>query len=206
MEIERFVLGPFQTNTFLVTCPTSKTGIIIDPAENSDRVAFEIEKLQIRLKYILLTHGHVDHIGGVAWLKHEYHAEVLLHEADLPVIQTASAYSQSLGLPAPAHFTHDKLVREDDIISTGSIEFRVLHTPGHTPGGVCYVNSDFIFAGDTLFAQSIGRTDLPGGNYDQIISSIKDKLLTLPDHIQVFPGHGPATTIGNEKMFNPFLQ
>jgi glyoxylase-like metal-dependent hydrolase (beta-lactamase superfamily II) len=202
---QQFTSGPFQTNSFLVYSVESNVAAMIDPATEQSSVIKFIEKYNLELKFILLTHAHLDHIGGVAWLQNKYHSKIMLHQEDASLLESAGEFARMLGLPAPRSFKPDVWLTEETDIQSGDFRLRVRHTPGHTPGSVCFINHDLAFVGDTLFAQSIGRTDLPGGDSSQILTSIQNQLFSLPETTRVFPGHGPDTTIQLEKATNPFF-
>lgn len=205
MLTQTFVSGPFETNTYLLGCEASGNAVIIDPAEPENAIADYLTDHQLHLTHILLTHGHLDHIGGVAWLQRKYQAQIWMHAAELSILQSAPEFALFLNLPAPEIFPTPNFINEGDVICAGTLQLRVVHTPGHTPGSVCFICNDQAWVGDTLFAESIGRTDLPGGDYAQIIRSIRQKLLTLPENMVIYPGHGPASSIGVEKKYNPFF-
>lgn len=206
MKIKTFILGLLQTNCYLLSCEATKEAVIIDPPEPDSQLINYLKQNDLRLRYILLTHGHIDHIGGVAFLKENSDAKVLMHRADLPLVKDVAIYAQWFDLNLPPSFAIDDFLTENQTISIGTINLKVISTPGHTPGSVCFIHSSFVFAGDTLFARSIGRTDLPGGDYEAILLSIKNKLLTLDESTTVFPGHGPRTKIKDEKTKNLFLK
>ncbi len=202
LGIETMVVSMFATNCYLVYCNQTRAAVVIDPGAEAKKIIYKIKHLNLELRYILNTHGHIDHVGANGRLKAEFNAPVMLHEKDISLYN-----NPGFGLkhvlkkqPHPDHF-----LKEGDIISIGSEQLKVIETPGHTEGGVCFLNSDRLFCGDTLFAGSVGRTDLAGGSYQTLITSINQKLLTLPKETIVYPGHGPLTTIGNEIVSNPFL-
>lgn len=206
MKIIIMPLGPLATNCYLVYDEETLDAMIIDPAAEGPRIMREVEKRGLKVKYIVNTHGHGDHIGANRHVKEAVGAQLLIHAADAPMLtdarQNMSAYiGQSISKPAP-----DRLLQDGDILAVGNLEFKVLHTPGHTPGGISLAGHGVCFSGDTLFQYSIGRTDFPGGSYQQIINSIKTKLLPLDDKTIVYPGHGPESTIGMERTGNPFLE
>jgi glyoxylase-like metal-dependent hydrolase (beta-lactamase superfamily II) len=205
MKIKTFMLGLFQTNCYLLSCEKSQEAVIIDPPDSDSQLTDYIKQNKLKLQYILLTHGHIDHIGGVAYVKENSNAKILMHRADLSLVENVSVYAQWFDMDPPPLFKIDDFLAENQIIAFGTIKLKVLFTPGHTPGGVCFIHEANAFVGDTLFAGSIGRTDLPGGDYDTIIASIKNKLLILDESTTVFSGHGPETNIKIEKESNPFL-
>jgi glyoxylase-like metal-dependent hydrolase (beta-lactamase superfamily II) len=211
MLIESMVVGEIQANCYIVGDGKTPEVAVIDPGGDGPDIIARIEKKKYNVKFIINTHGHVDHIWSNDQLKAAYpDAKLCIHELDAPMLASSeSNLSSFLALrvtsPAP-----DKLLREGDTIRVGGLELKVIHIPGHSRGGICLLTESgdgkkIVFCGDTLFQSSIGRTDLPGGSHSQLISGIKKKLLTLPDDTRVYPGHGPPTTIGEEKLYNPFL-
>jgi glyoxylase-like metal-dependent hydrolase (beta-lactamase superfamily II) len=205
VKIEVIVNSPFQTNSYLIHNDQSASAVLIDPGDDAGMFVARLSRGKLDLAAILLTHGHLDHVGAVAALQKQLNAKVYMHPADLPILKTGPELALNFGLPIPELFQPDIELEDNQKITVAGIECSVLHTPGHTPGGVCFLSGEYLFAGDTLFAQSIGRTDLPGGNHHQLIASIEQKLLPLPDNTIVYPGHGPDTTIGVEKVTNMFL-
>jgi hydroxyacylglutathione hydrolase len=211
MKIWSRALGEFYTNCYIIACPESGDSAVIDPGTPDPWIEQTLAQHGLKPSFILLTHGHLDHIGGVERVKALTGAPVYIHPDDAAML-TDPAKNGSLyfGMPVTAPGP-DHLLAEGDLIRVGKLAFQVLHTPGHTPGGVCFYlpaapgRAPQLIAGDTLFAGSIGRTDLPGGDHATLIRSIKEKLLPLPPETVVYPGHGPATTIGDEKEYNPFL-
>ena len=205
MFLETLVVGPLQENCYIAACEDSKETVVIDPGDEAGRISRVISGHGLHLKYILNTHGHIDHIGAIASLLEETEATFLMHQDDMYLLEglptdPLQAYLQISPPPAPIQF-----LKDGDCLSVGTMEFQVLHTPGHTPGCVCFLVDQHLFSGDTLFANSIGRTDLPGGNHAQLLNSIREKLFPLGDQVTVYPGHGPSTTIGHERQSNPFL-
>ena len=204
MIIERLVVGPIEANCYIVADEKSREGLIIDPGDDADVIVKRVQQLGLKIKYIALTHNHFDHVSATAAVKQATGAKLAIHDSD------AKSLNDSM-LARLAGLVHQKVPQPDTLfkgwedISIGDLHFTVLHIPGHTPGGIALYGEDVVFTGDTLFEGSIGRTDLPGGNYDQIIDSINCRLLALDDEIKVYPGHGDATTIGLERGSNPFL-
>ena len=203
MKIERLALGSYAANCYLVYDENTKDAIIIDPGAAGSQIAKHIQDIGLRAKFIVLTHNHPDHIGGLGEVKAGTGAKVAIHADDAPGLQRISRFGSAGAAPAPAP---DVLLKDGDELDVGSLRFHVIHTPGHTQGGICLLIDNYLFSGDTLFNTSIGRSDMPGGNGGQLIEAIFTKLLTLPDDIVVLPGHGPDTTIGAERAGNPFLR
>lgn len=208
MIIRRFTTGPLESNCYLVICRKTLNALVIDAgfAEGLEATSIvdEIKRKGLRIKYILSTHWHPDHTAGNEYLKEETGAPILIHEEDAPMLSTMEGLG-FLGIKAKPH-RPDGILKEGDSIRVGEVILRVLHTPGHTKGSISLLGQGFVFTGDTLFSGSIGRTDLPGGSFDEIIHSIKTRLMTLPDETIVYPGHGPSSSIGIEKKTNPFIK
>jgi hydroxyacylglutathione hydrolase len=209
MKVESFVFNPFQENTYVLYDETKECVIIdpgcIEPEEKHELITF-IEDNQLTVKLLLNTHCHVDHVLGNYFVKEKYNVKLLIHESDLPVLKAVRAYAPSYGFFQYAEAEPDQFIKEGDVISFGNQQLTVLFVPGHAPGHVAFYNekAKVVIAGDVLFYNSIGRTDLPGGNFDTLISSIHEKLFTLPEDVIVYPGHGQETSIGFEKKTNPF--
>jgi glyoxylase-like metal-dependent hydrolase (beta-lactamase superfamily II) len=199
-------VGAFQENCYLYACPQTRHAVIIDPGDEAERILHRIQELDLIPHYIINTHGHIDHIGAIDAVSAVYPVPLAIHPDDVSLYtdeRTAKLYGRSAPL---VHKKPDILLQEGDRLSFGTLTLEVLYTPGHTPGGVCLLSRPYcVFSGDTLFYRSIGRTDLEGGDYEQIISSIREKLYTLEDDLVVFPGHGSPTTIIEEKYENPFV-
>ncbi len=206
LQIHPLVVGPFSVNCYLVHPEDEPVTAIIDPGGDEALILAEIQKLGLEPALILLTHGHIDHLLGVPALKSHFKIPVLANENEREFFSNLNLQSHLLGIPNPPKVTVDRWVCEPEEIALGSSHLKVIDTPGHTPGSCSYAGSQEVFVGDTLFARSVGRTDLPGGNYSALIRSIKTKLFVLPDDFDVLPGHGPKTTIGNEKQSNPFVR
>ncbi len=206
MILESLPTGPLQVNCYILGCETTRHAAVIDPGGDVEQILALVKKLNLKVQMVINTHGHFDHIGGNRQLIEATGAELLLHRDDEKLLGLAADHAAAYGLNAEASPQAQRLLEGDEVLPLGELMIRVLHTPGHTPGGVCLLVEDQLIVGDTLFAGSIGRTDLPGGNHQQLIDSIQVKLLPLPDSTGVHPGHGPATTIGREKVYNPFLR
>lgn len=206
MKIIKMEVGIFAVNCYIVFSDRTKEGLVVDPGGDAKRILKAIDEYDLDIKSIVLTHGHGDHIGGVLELKEELGVDVLVHEADLIMLQDASR-NMSANMPMGAvEFKPDRLLKDGDIIEVGDLQIEVIHTPGHTPGCISLKIGQHLLSGDTLFKCSIGRTDFEGGSYEQIIKSIKERLLVLDDNTLVLPGHGENTTILEEKLYNPFLE
>ncbi|MCT4605403.1 MAG: MBL fold metallo-hydrolase [Marinisporobacter sp.] len=205
MIIERIQAGVYAVNCYIVVCEDTKKACVIDPGGDADEILNYIEKNQLELDFILLTHAHGDHIGGIPRLKEMKNVPVFLHKEDEGMLMDASKNLSSMMSGPNIGLSPDKLLLDGDIITLGNLKLNIIHTPGHTRGGICIKVLDTLFTGDTLFANSIGRTDLEGGSFEQIIDSIKRKLLVFDDRVKVLPGHGPYSTIGAERIHNPFI-
>ena len=206
MKIIQIEVGNLGTNCYLVYCEDTRETAIIDPGNNGDTILRKIQQEKLNPVCIINTHGHADHIGANAQVKAATGVPVYIHTADAGMLTSAPKNLSGFvgtGFTCPPA---DRTLSDGDVLSVGRFTLEVLHTPGHTPGGICLRTSGAVFSGDTLFAESIGRTDFPGGSYSQLLASIKDKLMTLSDDTKVFPGHGPETTIGWERKMNPFIE
>ncbi len=211
MLLETREAPPFHKNGYVLACRKTKEGVLVDPGDEVDQLLRVVADEKLLIRRILLTHAHVDHVSGTAQAKAATGAPIWLHAADAPIYEQAVEQAAFFGFDIEHPPPVDAFYDPSAAIEIGTLSARVLHTPGHTPGGVCLLvgpadaAGTALLAGDTLFAGSIGRTDLPGGDYDTLIGSIRDVLFTLPDDLIVHPGHGPATTIGRERKSNPFL-
>jgi glyoxylase-like metal-dependent hydrolase (beta-lactamase superfamily II) len=205
--LETFPVGPLQCNCTILGDPATHEAIVIDPGDEISRIHRRLIEHGLKLKQILITHAHIDHIGGALKLKRLTGAPILLNENDLPLLKIMAEQAEWLGVETPETEAPDASLADGLIVGLESFPAQVVHTPGHTQGSVClyFQPLELLVAGDTLFAGSIGRTDLPGGDGRQILQSIHSRLLVLPEDTTVLPGHGPLTTIGDEKTRNPFL-
>lgn len=205
MILETLVVGPLEVNCYLISPAPGHEALVIDPGDDGEMILERIHGSRLTLKYILNTHGHFDHVGANRALKEATGAEILIHEKDAPLLTIAGEHAKSFGLTADDSLPADRFLRHQERIEMGGLSFQVLATPGHSEGGVCFLMDKILFSGDTLFAGSIGRTDLPGGSFRQIMISIQEVILPLDPSLSIYPGHGPHTTIGKEKRTNPFL-
>ena len=205
MKIEPLIVGPLEVNCYIAICEETNHAAIIDPGDDEQKILDFIRKTGVKVTHILLTHGHSDHIAAVAPVQRATQARILVHRDEAPLLDLAEELSQMFGLRVPEPFKVDEYFQDGDVITTGNSEFKVISTPGHSPGSVCFLTGQDLLAGDTLFRNSIGRTDLPGGSYYDLIRSIKGKLFKLDGATRVLPGHGPSTTIEHEMRNNPFL-
>ena len=208
MILETFPVGPLACNCTILGDEEAGEAIVIDPGDEVGRIARRLTELALKLKQILVTHAHIDHVGGALKLKRLTGAPILLNENDLPLLKMMDEQAGWLGIAEPETAPPDASLADGLVVGLDRFPARVIHTPGHTQGSVClhFEPLKLLVAGDTLFAGSIGRTDLPGGNFGQIIESIQTRLLALPDETRVLAGHGPATTIGTERKSNIFLR
>ncbi|MGI6225128.1 MAG: MBL fold metallo-hydrolase [Peptococcales bacterium] len=208
MKIKTIIVGPIETNCYLAYCGETKEGIVIDPGDEGEKIVNAIKELGIKIKYIVNTHGHHDHIKANEILKKFTNAPILIHAADAQMLTDANKNLSHFTGERTAELPADQELNDGDTIEFGNICLKVLHTPGHTLGGICLLctTEKKCFTGDTLFNGTVGRTDLPGGNYKTLMNSLKSKLINLPNEVKIYPGHGPHSTIGEEKAINPYFK
>ncbi|MCA9524447.1 MAG: MBL fold metallo-hydrolase [Myxococcales bacterium] len=204
--VEYLVVGPFQENSYLLRRPDSTQTVLIDPGDEVERLLAQIEREKLEPIAIINTHAHLDHIGAIVPLQQRFELPFYLHDAELPVLQMAPLAARMFGVPAPELPTVDRALQIGEPLQLAGLDFELRFTPGHSPGSVTFLVGGVAIAGDVLFYGSIGRTDLPGGDYDTLIQSIERQLMSLDDETVVFSGHGPHTTVGRERRLNPFLQ
>lgn len=200
-------VGPLQCNCSVIGDETTREAIVIDPGDEIEDILGLIRKHNLQVKQIVITHAHIDHVGGAMKLRAATGAPILLNQNDYALLKMLDVQAEWIGVAAPGKVEIDQSIGQADTVKAGSLIANVLHTPGHTEGSIClyFPMEQKLIAGDTLFAGSIGRTDLPGGSFEKIIRSLHEKVLALPDETVVVPGHGPLTTIGSERESNPFL-
>jgi len=204
--IKKLEVGPIMANCFILGCESTKQAVVIDPGDDADRILMELAKSELKVKYLINTHGHFDHVSANKRMKEATGAEIAIHPEDEPMLHELSQSALMFGLSSENSPPADILLEDGDEVTFGEITLQVIHTPGHSKGGISLYTKGHLFSGDTLFSGSIGRTDLPGGDYDTLISNIREKLLIFDEDTIVYTGHGPETTIGNEKRMNPFLR
>ena len=201
-------VGPLQCNCSIIGDETTREAMVIDPGDDVTDILAVISQYKLQVNQIVITHAHIDHVGGAMKLRALTGAPILLNQSDYALLRLLDVQAQWLGMTSPGEVKIESSIADGESLQAGSLKANVLHTPGHTEGSVClyFPAEKLLIAGDTLFAGSIGRTDLPGGSFEKIIHSLHDRVLTLPDETRVIPGHGPATTIGGEREQNPYLQ
>jgi glyoxylase-like metal-dependent hydrolase (beta-lactamase superfamily II) len=208
MILETLTVGPFQENCYVIGDEATGTGALVDPGDEAARIALAVEQTGLEIGEILITHAHIDHVGAVGALVEEYACPVLMHAEAEPMLQQLPTQAMMMGLRFGKVPAVDRHIEDEEALEVGGLKLRALYTPGHAPGHLAfYVEGEgLVLSGDALFAGSVGRTDLFGGDMDLLMRSINERLMTLPDETDVFPGHGPRTKIGNERAHNPFLQ
>ena len=207
IEFRLFPVGPLATNCYIIWDTATKCAAIIDPGGDKERIVESVSSGQLDVQYVLLTHGHPDHYFHAGELAEYYDAQIAMHESDIPALTEGLSIAEMYyDMTDFVSFTPSRILNDGDAIELGDSAISVLHTPGHSPGGVAFVTDAGVFCGDTVFAGSVGRTDLPGGSFEQLISSIRVQILALDDPTALYPGHGPATTVGAERKSNPYIQ
>lgn len=217
MIIKNFIEPPIDNNNYLIIDEESKEAALIDCSAVDDDIVEELKKHDAKLKYILLTHGHFDHIAGIRpnlepaptlslpQGEGTMHTQIVMHKADLDWLNKVNQYLPMFGMPEMTIPQIDIFINDGDILKLGEAEIKVIHTPGHTQGGVCFLMEDKLFSGDTIFREAVGRCDLEGGDFDQIVDSIKTKIFTLSENVKIYPGHGRMTSVEWEKIHNRFM-
>lgn len=205
MIIKSLSVGPIMANCYILGCEKTKTAVVIDPGDEAGRILMALAESRLTLKYILNTHGHFDHVGANKALKDATGADILIHPDDAAMLADLSGMASAMGMHIENSPPPDRTIRDGDLITFGQITLTVIHTPGHSPGGVSFYTNGVLFPGDTLFAGSVGRTDFPGGDFNKLKESIQKRLFVLSDEVVVYPGHMGKTTIGMEKRYNPFV-
>lgn len=210
MEIKTFHFNPIMVNTYILSDETSEA-LIVDPgncrAYEDEQIREYVAQKNLTVKYIVNTHPHIDHIAGNPWCVAEYHPKVLLHEAGMPIYRKAFAYAAAFGMEVDEMPAPDRFLKEGDEVAFGNQKLSVYYTPGHCDGSICLysANDKVVFTGDLIFERSVGRSDLPTGNGTLLLQSIREKILPLPDDVNILSGHGDATTVGEERMYNPYI-
>jgi glyoxylase-like metal-dependent hydrolase (beta-lactamase superfamily II) len=205
MILKMLIVGPIQANCYILGCERTREAAVIDPGGDPDKILLALAKDHLRCVYIINTHGHFDHAADNKRIKEVTGAELLIHRADAPMILQQSRSGGMWGMKVDDSPPPDRYLEEGDVITFGDISLKVLHTPGHSPGGISLVTDKIVIVGDTLFAGSIGRTDFPGGDYETLIRNVREKIFPLGDDVIVYTGHGPKTTVGRERRTNPFF-
>ena len=205
MKIEPIVVGPLQVNCYLLICEETGKAAVVDPGADAEEILHAVEAAGCDISMIINTHGHFDHIGANQQIKEATGADLLIHADDVQLLSQAGLHASVYGLSVEASPKPDRLLTEGDHLKVGNLNVEIIHVPGHSPGSICLKVEESLIVGDVLFAESIGRTDLPGGDHQLLINGIREKLFVLPDETVVHPGHGPDTSIGHEKIANPFV-
>jgi glyoxylase-like metal-dependent hydrolase (beta-lactamase superfamily II) len=208
MIIKMLTVGPFAANCYIVGSTSTNEGMIIDPGADADTIMRTVQQTGLSISTIIITHAHMDHVGALRKVQQKTSARFAIHEAEKGFVFSAPMRMlTSLGVsPVKSPPRPDRLLKDNDLIDLSDLHFEVLYTPGHSSGGICLSGHGVVFSGDTLFKFGIGRTDFPGMSHERLTKSIREKLMVLPDETIVYPGHGPPTTIGDERRGNPFLQ
>jgi hydroxyacylglutathione hydrolase len=207
MILEALTVGPFQENCYVIGDESTGEGAVVDPGDEATRISLAVEQTGLEVGQIIVTHAHIDHVGAVAALVDEYSCPVLMHAEAEPMLNQLPTQALMMGLRFGKVPAVDRHIEDDEVLEVGDLRLRALYTPGHAPGHLAFYleREGFLLSGDALFAGSVGRTDLPGGSIEVLMRSINERLLALPDETRVLPGHGPQTTVGDERRYNPFL-
>ena len=207
MILEKLTVGPFQENCYIVGDEATGTGVLFDPGDEATRIALAVEQTHLEISQIIITHAHIDHVGAVTTLVDEYACPVLMHREAEPMLKQLPSQALMMGLRFGKVPAIDGYIEDGEVVRVGGLSFAALYTPGHAPGHLAFYSAEegVVVSGDALFAGSVGRVDLPGGSMEDLMRSINERLLTLPDETVVLSGHGPETTIGEERARNPFL-
>ena len=206
MKFDNVIVGPLETNCYLIYCEESLECAVMDPGAQPEKIIQSIAALNLKPVVLINTHGHVDHVGGNKDIIEKYDIPLVMHEADAPMLNSILQSGLGLFLGAKNSPPPDRFLADGDEVKFGRVTLKTLYTPGHSPGSLSFVHGGFLFSGDTLFCGGVGRTDLPGGSWQDLMASIQNKILTLPDDTVVLPGHGPHSTVGQERSENPFIQ
>jgi glyoxylase-like metal-dependent hydrolase (beta-lactamase superfamily II) len=206
LRVEPLIVGPLFSNCYIVWDDSVNEGVVIDPGDDADIILKRVKELDVSVSYILATHGHFDHVGAVMPLKRELKAEFLAHKGDFFFIENGESSARRWGIDIEQPPKPDRFIEDGDKVKIGKLELKVIHTPGHSPGGVSFLHDRMLFCGDTLFQGNIGRTDFRKGSFEELSRSIKTRLYILPDDTVVYTGHGPVTSIGDEKRYNAFVR
>ena len=206
LKYKTLTVGPFVMNAYILWCSKTLASVLIDPGDEAERILQTVADLKVKPERIVLTHAHIDHVWHAKEVQEKLQLPLFMHRDDLPLLERLPYQAQMFGFPPPAPPRVDGFLTEGDEVSFGEVQMKILHAPGHSPGSIVLYGDDTAVDGDVLFQGSIGRTDLPSGSHEILLHSIHQKLMTLPDHTRVLPGHGDETTIGIERRSNPFLQ
>jgi glyoxylase-like metal-dependent hydrolase (beta-lactamase superfamily II) len=205
MILQVYNVGPMDNNTYVIGDEATHEAMVVDPGFGSETVLDALEGSEWRIRLVLNTHAHLDHVAENAAFVKRFECGLALHPGDMPLMESMNSQAQWFGVPTPQTVTPTVALSDGMVLSIGGESVRVVHTPGHSPGSVCFAGPDWIIVGDLVFAGGIGRADLPGGDYETLIASIRDRILSEDDAVSLHPGHGPATTVGRERRTNPFL-
>lgn len=206
MKYENVIVGSLETNCYLIYCEETLECAVMDPGAEPEKIFSAINEKKLKPVVLINTHGHIDHIGANKDIKERYEIPLLIHSEDAPMLNSVLQSGLALFLGSKTSPRPDRLLVEGEEVKIGTSSLKVIHTPGHSPGSLCFIQDGLLFSGDTLFCGGVGRTDLPGGSMEKLMNSIRNKILTLSDETLVFPGHGPQTTVGRERNMNSFIR